>query len=267
MKTNVELKGILMLCAIMGLFILYVQYFQDSKMGTIILIALTALLLFVVYWISDNTNDKQFERIMKKAGGDNLLYIVDGSAAVEIDSLVIYYGLYKKEYDWIFKSNNYVDISVSCALPAVPPTKDVFNAIRNDLAACLEKDIAKCVHYKYRCYSFSIHFKLHPRRISVAILQQIQQSLVSILINEYHLNTIKQYLKTDEIGAVYYWEFVGYNAVRFVRYNAENNVCDYDNEDVSYDLSDIKNATVITEKEFESVYAAVENIKSEEQFI
>lgn len=98
-------------------------------------------------------------------------------------------------------------------------------------------------------------------------MQQIQQSLVSILINEYHLNTIKQYLKTDEIGAVYYWEFVGYNAVRFVRYNAENNVCDYDNEDVSYDLSDIKNATVITEKEFESVYAAVENIKSEEQFI
>lgn len=263
MKTNVELKGILMLCAIIGLFILCVQYFQYSKIRTIILIALTVLLLFVIYWISNNTNNKQFERIMKKVGGDNLLYIVDGSAAVEIDSLVIYYGLYKK-YDWIFKPSNYADISVSCALPTASHTKDVFNAIRNDLAECLEKDIVKYVHYKYRCYSFSIHFTLHPRHISVAVLQQIQKSLVSILINEYHLNTIKQYLKTDEIGAVYYWEFVGYNAVRFVNYNAENNVCDYDNEDVSYDLSHIKNATVITEKEFESVYAAVENMKSEE---
>lgn len=79
------------------------------------------------------------------------------------------------------------------------------------------------------------------------------------------------YLQTNEKnGSVYYWEFIGYDAAHYVGYDAENNVIDYDdesdydNEDGIFNLSDIKNATVITEKEFNSVYAAVENIRTED---
>lgn len=270
MKTNVDIKGVLMLCLVMGLFIIYIAYFQHSRFSTIISITVGVLFFTVSWWTVDNSNKEQFKRIMKKVGGDNLLYIVDGSAAVEIDSLVIYYGLDKKE-DKFFESNKDVEISVSCALPLSTHPEEVFNTIRNDLAESLKEDIAECAQYKFRYYSFSVHFKLHPKRVSVAVLQQIQQSLVSILINKYHLNTIKMYLQTnEEKGSVYYWEFIGYEAAHYVGYDAENNVIDYDdesdydNEDGIFNLSDIENATVITKKEFNSVYAAVENIRTED---
>lgn len=259
MKTNVELKGLLMLCAVMGLFILHILYFQHTEMGTIILIALTALFLFVIYWMSDNSNDKQFERVMKKVGGDNLLYIVDGSAAVGIDSLNIYYKLKRNKYDKILERNNKVEISVSCALPICTSTKEAFNNIKNYLNASLKEDIVKCAIFAYRHYSFDLDIELQPTKFSIPVLKQIQQSLVSVLINKYQLNTIKHYFKINKgNGWTFYWEFIGSNAVRCVSYNAEKGLCN-DNEDVSFNLSDIDKETVITEQEFQSIYEYVEN--------
>ncbi|WP_294618635.1 hypothetical protein [uncultured Bacteroides sp.] len=65
MKTNVQLKGLLMLCVVIGIIIVYVN-FQHSKIGTVLLIASVVLSFIAAYYIDDNTNDKQFERIMKK---------------------------------------------------------------------------------------------------------------------------------------------------------------------------------------------------------
>ena len=144
MKTNVQLKGLLMLCVVIGIIIVYV-HFQHSKIGTVLLIASVVLSFIAAYYIGDNTNDKQFERIMKKVGGDNLFYIVDGSAAVEVESLNIYYRLKKNKYDKILELSNNVEISVSCALPICTSTKEAFNNIKNDLTASLIEDIAKCV--------------------------------------------------------------------------------------------------------------------------
>lgn len=265
MKTNVQLKGLLMLCVVIGIIIVYVN-FQHSKIGTVLLIASVVLSFIAAYYIGDNTNDKQFERIMKKVGGDNLFYIVDGSAAVEVESLNIYYRLKRNKYDKILELSNNVEISVSCALPICTSTKEAFNNIKNDLTASLIEDIAKCVKFKYKHYFFSVDIELQPAKFSVPAIRQIQQSLVSVLINKYHLNTIKQYFKVNEDNnRIFYWEFIGNNAVRCVSYNAENDVWDCDNEDVSCDLSDdIGKATIITEKEFETVYEQVENMKTAE---
>ena len=85
----------------------------------------------------------------------------------------------------------------------------------------------------------------------------MQESLVSILIDKYQLNAVKRYLKTIEAedDTIYYWEFTGYNATRFVRCNVQRQLLDYDDEDVSQALSDItSNAVILTEKEFEAVY-------------
>lgn len=264
MKTNVQLKGLLMLCVVMGIIILSVN-FQHSKIGTILLIASVVLLLVAAYYIGNNTNDKQFKRIMKKVGKDNLLYIVDGTAAVDIDSLIIYYGLKRKKYDRIYETNNNIFINVSCALPANISAEEGFHCIKTDLEKAFKTIDNKSIAYKYKTYSFEIHFELQPKNVSAPVLQQIQQSLVSILIDKYHLNSVKRHLKTDENGAVYYWEFVGDHAVRLACYRADDNVWDYDNEDVSCSLSDIKSkATAITEKEFESIYNHVENTQTTE---
>ncbi len=253
-----------MFCVVMGLIILSVN-FQHSKIGTILLIASVVLLLIAAYYIGDNTNDKQFERIMKKVGGDNLLYIMDGTIAVDIDSLIIYYGLKRKKHDWIYETNNNISINVSCALPANISAEEGFLCVKTDLEKAFKTIDNKSIAYKCKTYSFEINFELQPKNVSAPVLQQIQQSLVSILIDKYHLNSVKRHLKTDENGAVYYWEFVGDTAVRFVGYNAENNIWDYDNGDLTYDLYGIEfEATAITEKEFEAIYKQVENMKTTE---
>ena len=75
MKTNVDIKGVLMLCLVMGLFIIYIAYFQHSRFSTIISITVGVLFFTVSWWTVDNSNKEQFKRIMKKVGGDNLLDI------------------------------------------------------------------------------------------------------------------------------------------------------------------------------------------------
>lgn len=259
MKTNVQLKGFLMFGLVMGLMIAYVN-FQNSKFGTILLIVSVVLLFIAAYYVGDNTNNKQFERIMKKVGGENLLYVVDGTAAVDIGSLIIHYGLKRKKYDHIFESNNNIFIDVLCALPTDVPAGEGFSCIKNDLSEILKMTNMERVEYVGKTYSFGIHFELQPAKVSASMLQRIQQSLVSILIDKHHLNMAKRYLKTEESGIVYYWEFVGCYASRFVSYSVEDDVWDYDNEDVSYDLSDFESeAIIITENEFEAIYEKVAN--------
>lgn len=259
MKTNVQLKGMLMLCLVMGLVIVYL-HFQGSVFGIILLITSLALCFTVAYYIGDNTNDKQFERIMKKVGGDNLLYVVDGTAAVDINSFIIHYGLKRKKYDKFFETNNNIIIDISCALPADVPAEEGFRCIKNDLLDVLKTNSKKRVTYICKTYSFEIHFELQPTEVSVSTLQQIHQSLISILVDKYHLNTMKRYLKTEEDGTVYYREFVGYNISRYISYSVNDDVWDYDDEYVSYNLSDVKSeAVIITENEFEAIYEKVAN--------
>ena len=78
MKKNIQLKGLFLLCVSLGFVILNVTCFQQSKTGIILLIASVASLFIAAYYIGNNTNDKQFERMVKNVGGNNLFYIVDG---------------------------------------------------------------------------------------------------------------------------------------------------------------------------------------------
>lgn len=248
------------MCALLGCMFVYVEYFQNEH-NIWFLSIFTLLVLVVAYWTGNNTNARQFERILKKVASDYSLIIMDVSAEVEIDDLIIHYDLRKKKFDKIFESNNNtMDVKVSCAFPVDGATERIFNGIRDDMKESLEKDIAKYVHYKCRRNSFTVHLELPAKYISVQVLRQIQQSFIDILIDKYHLNIIKRYLRTNENGMVYYWEFIGYEATRFVGYDAENNISDYDTGDVRYGLSDITSkATVITEEEFESAYEGVED--------
>lgn len=257
MRKYVQFKGILMICLVFALVTLHVKYFQNTNGSAISLIIIIALLFIAAYWIGNNTSSKQFERIMKGVGGENILYILDDIAAVDTDNQLIYYSLKKNRYDWFWETNNNMLISCFCALPIGMSAQEIFHVIKKDLDEIMNPKGARCTDYECKQYSFYVEFELQSKDVSVEVLRQIQESLVSILIDKYQLNAVKRYLKTIEAedDTIYYWEFTGYNVTRFVRYNVQRQLLGYDDEDVPHALSDItSNAVILTEKEFETVY-------------
>lgn len=252
-----------MLCALAFSIFIYHTCFRDiDRTFHDILTAISIILLFVIaFWLNRNVNSKQLQRMMRQVGNKQLIYNMDGIAVVAIDDLLICYGLKKKKMDLLLETNNNVYVDVSCALPTDASAQEAFSVIKSDLDEVLEREETECVEYELKVYSFDLHIELQSKHTSVVTLQRIQQALVSVLINKYHLNTVKRYLKTVEKknNTVFYWEFIGNHVTRSVCYDPQSQVWD-NNEKVIYDLSDMtSDAVILTEQEFEMLYEQAVN--------